>query len=355
MADGRRFFLFGAPLSPLYSLAMRIRAWCYAHGIFERAKLAAFVISVGNLTMGGTGKTPMVIYLARLLRNWRPAVVSRGYGGSARAPVNVVSTGADILLAADQAGDEPRMMAESLPGVPVITGVKRKIAGRYAIDHFGAKAVILDDGFQHLAVQRNLDLVLFNSLAPLGNGRVFPGGNLREPLQALGRADGFVITGVDEATGAAAEEFASNLARIHPATPVFFGRNLPVGLVDTSGGRFAMDLLGENQWFAFCGLGNPHSFRSLLEGQNIALAGFSAYRDHHSYTSEDLRMVVEQAAASGARGILTTTKDLVKLRHIATDIPALDDQVLPLYAVELELRMAAGFDDFVLRHLSGKM
>jgi len=193
-------FKLGRPLSPLYSCLMANRSTFYRKGYFTQHRLEVPVISVGNLVMGGTGKTPLVQYIADLLvcHNRKPAVLSRGYKGTSQLPVNIVSNGKEILMNAVEAGDEPRLLADTLPGVAVLTGKKRFLTGRYAIDNLVIDTVILDDGFQHLAVQRDLDLVLFSVHKLLGNGRVLPGGELREPISSLHRADAFIITGVSE-------------------------------------------------------------------------------------------------------------------------------------------------------------
>ncbi|MBU1715214.1 MAG: tetraacyldisaccharide 4'-kinase [Proteobacteria bacterium] len=211
-------------MAPLYSAVMRLRAFCYRVGIFSRYQLPVPVVSIGNLTMGGTGKTPMVIHVAKLLQNQNNKVVilSRGYGGKATGQVNIVSDGVEILLDAATAGDEPRLLADTLSGVPVLTGAKRTVTGRYAVENFGPGVVLLDDGFQHMAIARDLDLVLFSAATLLGNGWVFPGGELREPQSALGRAHCFIITGVDDNNRPAALAFKKYLADRFSGKPVFF-------------------------------------------------------------------------------------------------------------------------------------
>ena len=173
------YFGLGRPFSPLYSFAMRVRESWYQKGILNSVSFDVPVISIGNLTMGGTGKTPTVKYLAGLLqeRGYRPAIISRGYGGATNERVNIVSDGNAILLDADYVGDEPRMLAEALPDVFVLTGVVRKLPAARAVE-MGADVLILDDGFQHLAIQRDVDLVLFHADTLAGNSRVFPGGNV---------------------------------------------------------------------------------------------------------------------------------------------------------------------------------
>jgi len=154
------------------------------------------VISVGNLTLGGTGKTPTVVFIAELLKEngYHPAVLSRGYGGESTLGLNVVSDGREVLLPPEEAGDEPVMMARRLDGIPVLTGKSRYITGRFAIDNLGADILILDDGFQHLPLHRDLNILLCDHKNPFGNGCIFPAGELREPLGEIERADVICIT-----------------------------------------------------------------------------------------------------------------------------------------------------------------
>ena len=161
------YYSLGRPFSPLYSAAMRLREKLYQKNIFKSTAFDVPVISVGNLTLGGTGKTPMVQFLARLLldNGFRPAIISRGYGGATKERINIVSDGKEIFLDASYVGDEPRMLAESLPGVPVLTGIVRKLPAAEAV-RMGANVLLLDDGFQHMAIRRDLDIVLFNTDKP---------------------------------------------------------------------------------------------------------------------------------------------------------------------------------------------
>ena len=218
-------FFFGRPFSPLYGALMSLRSMLYRRGIITRHGLEAPVISVGNLVLGGTGKTPLVHYIAAYLRQLgrKPAVLSRGYKGTAANRINIVSNPTDILLDAAEAGDEPRLLAEKLPGIPVITGKDRFAAGRFAIDSFAVDTVILDDGFQHIALKQDLDLVLFSTGKGFGNGRVLPGGDLREPLAALKRADAFVITGIAGSPPDNDAGFIHFLKDTYPEKPVFNG------------------------------------------------------------------------------------------------------------------------------------
>lgn len=340
-------FLVGRIFSPAYRLAMVLRAFLYRQEILLHSqRLSVPVISIGNLTLGGTGKTPMVRYVSRLLqeRGLRPAIVSRGYGGKAGGPVNIVSDGVQPLLSPEMAGDEPFMLAEALPGVPVLTGHERARVARQAIRQFGADRIVMDDGFQHLAVRRDLDLVLFSAGTLLGNGRVFPGGPLREPLSALGRAHGFVITGVDRGNRPGAEDFQRRLQGAFPEKPLFAGEYLPAGIWHSR--RDTVCTLAEARGmevFAFAGIANPDSFRQTLRQEGFSLAGFKEFKDHHGYTAQDVAALVAAARAHGARALITTEKDFVKLRPFFGEFPIL--------ALTIELRMDQGFDLFLAERL----
>jgi tetraacyldisaccharide 4'-kinase len=337
----RLAFLLGRPLAPLYGALMNKRAAWYRSGVMESSRLPAPVISVGNLTMGGTGKTPMAVYIARrlLAAGYKPAIVSRGYGGKARETINLVSDGKHCLLDADQAGDEPRLMAESLPGVVVVTGVKRAVAAEFAVESLGADVIILDDGFQHLALQRDLDLVLFKAPIFLGNGRVFPGGKLREPISALARADGFVITGLDRQNRAAAGDFQNFLAEKFPDKPVFMAEYRFESVLNQAGEAAGKEIL-TRKLYGFCGLAEPGGFLRTIGAQGGSLFGFAVFPDHHPYTAADLDKLVAAAAAFGCEGLLTTEKDMVKLK----DLPCR----LPVYALRVALDLPAAFNDLLL-------
>ncbi len=340
-------FLVGRLFSPGYSLVMLLRAFLYRKNILLKSqRLSVPVISVGNLTLGGTGKTPMVRYVTRLLldRGLRPAIVSRGYGGKAADKVNIVSDGAKMLLSPDMAGDEPFMLAEALPGVPVLTGPERARVARHAIREFGVNRIVMDDGFQHLAVRRDLDLVLFSARTLLGNGWVFPGGPLREPVSALGRANGFVITGVDSGNRAKVEVFQRWLRGAFPGKPVFTGEYLPTSIWHSRQGKTCtLAEAREMPVFVFAGIANPDSFRQTLRQEGFSLVGFKEFKDHHAYMAQDVAALVADALTHGAQALITTEKDFVKLRPFFGEFPIL--------ALIIELRMDQGFDLFMAKRL----
>ena len=340
-------FALGRPFAPIYSLMMRFREFLYQRNFFKAFRPQVPVISVGNLTMGGTGKTPLVQYLARMLqkKGLKPAIISRGYGGKAQERVNLVSDGKQILMEAELAGDEPRLLAESLPGVAVLTGVVRKLPAIRAIED-GADVLILDDGFQHLAVARDLDLVLFNSDSLAGNSRVFPGGDLREPVAALNRCHAFVLTSTCESNQKRAQQFAELLTNRFPDKPVFLSKFTPSALVkrSPSGEVSEMPLAPLDKVYTFCGIARPDGFTSTLKELQITPRGIQTFRDHYSYQQSDIDKLISKAAKLGAEGLITTEKDLVKLGSLNHD--------LPVYAVKMEVKPDHMLDNFIINQLT---
>ena len=336
----------GRPFSPLYSAIMKTREAMYSKGIKRSHKLDIPVISVGNLTMGGTGKTPVVALLASLLQKegLKPAIISRGYGGAAANKVNVVSDGKEIFLDAEAAGDEPCFLAKKLPGIPVLTGIVRILPCRHAAKQLGCNILILDDGFQHMAVQRDLDLVLFSAASLAGNSRVFPGGDLREPVSALKRGHAFIITGVTDALRERCVSFRELLQQRFPDTPVFFTSYQAVGA--TSLANDAIQELSElpSPLYGFCGIAQPQLFQKSLEAENISLSGFMPLRDHQALTPSLMKKIASQAEKSGAKGLITTEKDLIKLLK--------DSFQLPCFALKMEVQTDQDFKLFLQEKMS---
>jgi len=342
------YFSLGRPLAPIYSLAMRLRETLYQKGVLRSHRLDAPVVSIGNLTMGGSGKTPMVQYLARLLQRHglRPAVISRGYGGQARLKVNLVSDGTALLLDAEQAGDEPRLLAETLPGVPVLTGLVRRFPAQRAVE-MGANVLLLDDGFQHLQIIRDVNLALFNADRLAGNSRVFPGGDLREPVAALHRATGFVLTGVHDGNRERAGKFCELLQTRFPQIPTAQTGYGPEGPVRLSAAGMLEpappDTLTSGRGFGFCGIAHPESFRSTLGACRVDLAGFFPLDDHQRYTSGLIDKLVAKARHADAQFLVGTEKDLVKLAPYGADLP------LPLIGVRMQVEADESFAQGVLK------
>ncbi len=339
-------FLFGRLFSPFYALAMYIRAWLYKTGIKTSLKVEIPVISVGNLTMGGTGKTPMVIYIAQLLKQYgrHPAIISRGYGGKSKKSINIVSDGRKILLNAAEAGDEPVLLAKTLK-IPILTGRKRIITSQYILKNKMADTIIMDDGFQHLALQRDLNIALFSGEELLGNGHVFPGGILREPRQALQRANCFVITGVTPNNSAKVADFSRQLQKWYPAIPQFKGEYIAIRIINNSGEAHSITTISEIPLLAFCGIAKPQSFFNLIQStSNLQINAKHSFTDHHPFRQSDLTKLEKEAHNAGCKALLTTEKDMVKLKLLQA--------TMPIWALQIKLSLNSDFDDFVIQKIS---
>ena len=237
------------------------------------------------------------------------------------------------------------MLAESLPGVFVLTGIVRRLPAAQAVN-MGADILLLDDGFQHLALRRDLDIVLFNTDKLAGNSRVFPGGDLREPITALRRCHAFVLTGTDEQNQERAEKFKKVLNAKFPEQPVFFSSYRPGGFVlqKTDGEKISVqpEELADQRCFAFCGIARPESFHRTLNKLAITPVAFCGLPDHFSYPAKTVRQLISDARQAGATAFLCTEKDMVKLRHI--------DMQLPLYAAVMEAQPEKDFIKLILQN-----
>jgi tetraacyldisaccharide 4'-kinase len=305
-----------------YGSGMMLRRALYRSGRLPSRELPCRVVSIGNITLGGTGKTPMTLYLARLLHRLglRPAVISRGYRGGAEKEGGVVSDGSRLLLDPAAAGDEPVLMARHLPGIPVVVGKDRIRAGRIATARFGADVVLLDDAFQHLRVKRSFDCVLLDAAAPLGNGRLLPRGPLREPVSALERADVLILTRTDAPGAATGWPEVLKHRRSIRNKPVFRTVHRPYAYAAAGGPESLRrpetsdpDCLRGRRAFAFSGIARNDEFHRTVEGFGCRLVGRIGFGDHHPYTAKDLEAVFRAAERAGADRLVTTEKDLVRL------------------------------------------
>ena len=305
------------PPAALYGMWMRTRAILYRKGVCRSNRLPCHVISVGNLSVGGTGKTPMVLYLARYLtgRGRKVAVVSRGYRGRFESGGGIVSDGKTILAGAADSGDEPQVLARLLRGVPVIVGGNRFRAGQRAVSEFAPDVILLDDAFQHLKLQRDLDIVLLNCSRPFGNGYTLPAGELREPPQALKRGDAVILTRCRTATGCPAAKTVGRELAVHTRGPVFRTRHVTVvrRILSAEGDPRPDNTLAGRRVFAFSGVAKNDEFLYTLSGLDCKVAGSMGFPDHHDYTAADLAGVCRQAEKNDVDYIVTTEKDFVKL------------------------------------------
>jgi len=311
-----RFGLYLASLG--YGLAVRIRNVLYRLGWKRSQRVAAPVISVGNLTVGGTGKTPTVEYVAGFYRRHecRVAILSRGYGS------------------AGGLNDEARVLYEQLPDVPHLQGLDRVALARTAIEELESEVLVLDDGFQHRRLARNLDLVLIDATNPWGYGCLLPRGLLREPPAGLRRAQLVLLTRCDQVEPEALDRIRHRIERLAPELPVIETCHQPVELINSERVSAPLELLRERPVAAFCGLGNPEAFRATLVQLGARLCAFRTFPDHHAYSSRDVEELRAWERGLAAEGLLvvTTQKDLVKVR-----LPVLGRA--PLWALRIRLQV----------------
>lgn len=302
-------------ISWIYGLVVSIRIKLYRGGLLKQAQLPCKVISVGNITLGGTGKTPMVAHLARGIQKngVRVGIVSRGYKGLKEDEGGVLSDGGNIYMTPAEAGDEPFMLAKMLVDVPVLVGRNRYEVGFYAYERFGLDVLILDDGFQHLGIKRDLDIVLIDTRRGFGNGHLFPRGPLREPLRGLRRASFLVLSKTDSSKPMGKIEGV--LRDLAPAVPLCHSRYKPDYLMEASSGRvFPPQFVQGKKTVAFAGIADPDYFIYLLEELGAEMVKEVRFPDHHRYASKDLRMMREYRDI--AEVFVTTEKDYVKLQDI---------------------------------------
>lgn len=322
----------------LYRGAIRLRNGLYDRGLLPSTRLAWPVVSIGNLTVGGSGKTPVTSSLAGALlaRGFAVGIVSRGYGRAGRDPV-LVSSGERLLAGPDAAGDEPVLLALAHPRAVVAVAADRRAAFGLLPDRPVPRVVLLDDAFQHRAVARDLDLLLVDGEAPFGNGRILPFGPLREPISGMRRADALVVTRGD---GAIPPALRAALERHHPNAPIFHARIVPSRLVRTDGPPLPLEALRGGAVFALSGIARPDRFEADLGRLGARLVGVRRFPDHHRFSPMERSAIQRDALASGAGMIVTTEKDLVRLAAAITapDSPAVALTGPPLVALAIEAR-----------------
>ncbi len=288
-------------------------------GLRAQGRLPCRVISVGNLTVGGTGKTPLTMWLARwcLSQGWKVAILSRGYGGQEGGEPRVVSTGQVGGNAWSAVGDEPYLLAQELPDVPVVVGADRFRSGIFAYRQFGVDVLILDDGFQHYRLARDFDIVLIDATNPFGHGALLPRGILREPLRVLRRADAVVLTRVELAQSSL-HDVCQRVRQWYPDGPIYH-MSTTIDTLGKARGEAATALterrscLRQRRVLAFVGIGNPSAFAATLAQLGCDVVALLVFRDHHPYTRADWGAIVEAAQRYEVAGIVTTTKDSVRL------------------------------------------
>lgn len=304
-----------------YGLAVALRNAAFDHGLKAVRRSRLPIVSVGNITLGGTGKTPMVEWVCRWfrLRHRRVAILSRGYGAN------------------QGLNDEGLVLEGNLPDVPHLQDRDRVRLSQIADEELESQVLVLDDGFQHRRLGRDLDIVLLDALEPFGLGRLFPRGLLREPISALRRAGAVVLSRADQVD--ADRRRAIREAAIRRAGPLSWAeaRHAPSALVNASGASLSPDHPRGLRVAAFCGIGNPEGFRRTLESVGAQLCSFRAFPDHHGYRAADIADLTAWAAREQPELILTTQKDLVKVRLDAIGHA-------PLYALRIGLEFLSGVE-----------
>ena len=321
---------FLAPFGSLYGRIIDLRNALYDRGWIATHSLGARTISIGNITTGGTGKTPLVSLVAKILANngEKVCILTRGYGRENSSARILVSDGESVFVDAKTGGDEPVELAQRLLGKAIVVAdTDRVAAANWAKENFGVTAFVLDDGFQHRRAKRDLDIVCIDATNPFGNGRVLPAGRLRESLRNLKRADAIVITRANLAMDL--DDLRSEISNLISDARVFEANNRIVDCVELKNYHAkARCLIEFERPFAFCGLGNPQNFFDQLRQDSISPVGTKTFGDHHRYNEDDIRSIETAAKSAEAESLITTAKDAVKLTDLRFEIPC--------YVAELE-------------------
>lgn len=318
-------------VSLVYGLIIRFRIALYSWGILTKRNLPCFVISIGNITVGGTGKTPMTIYIAKMLEHqgYNVAIISRGYKGDAEDKGGIISDGKTLLMDVHAAGDEPLMMAVRLKNIPVLAGKRRFDMGMIAKRKFNCDIIVLDDGFQHLKLKRDIDIVLLESRYPLGNSFMLPRGTLREPVHGLNRADAFIMTRSDQ-TEKPIDPSIEDYLTERPVyksyhTPYYFkvdkGSVLPLKEITTYHVSNDFTEFENHTVLAFSGIAKNHYFKNTIERMGFFISDFMDYPDHYPYSKKDLDHIVLKANQLNIDSVITTEKDYMRIyRHLPLPI-----------------------------------
>ncbi len=347
------------PFGWLYGQAANLRNTLYDRGFFASHSLGARTISIGNITLGGTGKTPLVALVAEILSDngEKVCILTRGYGRVNPKERVLVSDGQNVLVDAKTGGDEPVELAHKLGGKAVVVAdADRVSAAKWALEKFGVTAFVLDDGFQHRRAKRDLDIVCIDATDPFGGSRVLPAGRLREPLENLNRADAVVITRANLSGNI--EDLRSEISDLNPRAAIFLADNsitrvVPLEEFHAKTQSSQSRLASETGWerlrsegdpnnvdeevslMAFCALGNPDSFFFMLEDKfeeelmdEFDLSVRKKFPDHHIYTQKDIDLLEKQAKDCRIDAFLTTAKDAVKLKGLKFEVPC--------YVVEID-------------------
>ena len=310
-----------------YSVVLNTRDFLYKNSVFKSTRLPVKVISIGNITTGGTGKTPLVEFIARYLleKNKKVAILSRGYGGNNPLQKNN-----------DNVNDECLILRENLRDVPVLAGKNRVKNGERAIRDYDVDCLVLDDGFQHLKLKRDLDIVVIDSLNPFGGENLIPRGSLREPLKNFGRADLFIISHCNQSKKQIIKSIYTKLNYVNNDAPVCESIHRPVHIESmTDGSILGPEWLMGKRIYGLSAIGNPESFTYTLKGLGADLIKHRKFHDHHNYNREEMGYIVSEARSLDADAIVVTQKDIVKIRKM-------DIKDFNILSLKIEMQITKG-------------
>ena len=337
--------------SQAYKAAVNLRLLSYELGFSGKERLNCFVISLGNITVGGTGKTPTAQRLAKEIRDmgYRVVILNRGYRAKFYGEVGIVSDGKNLKMDATQAGDEAYMLAKHLPNVPVLIGARRAVTGQYAIENFGAEVVILDDGYQHWQVIRDLDILLIDAVSVFGNGHLLPRGTLRESISHISRASVCLLTKVDQAAEGSRDLIRRTVRKYNPSAQIVESIHEPRCLIplaewstNLAGEGISVDTINGRRVMAVSAIGNPASFERTLRDLGAEIISSLRYPDHHDYTVMEMEDILRQADSFAAEMIIVTEKDAVKIPEEV----AAETWSIPIFVISVEVKFQSGASDF---------
>jgi len=335
----------------IYGRLVNVKLAWYKHGILKRKSLDCHVISLGNITVGGTGKTPTAQCLARDIRDmgYRVVILNRGYRAKWRGEIGIVSDGKKLYMSAAEAGDEAFLLAKHLPNVPVLIGPNRSVTGRYAVEHFGAEVAILDDGYQHWQLIRDMDILLIDAVNVFGNGYMLPRGTLREPMSHLDRADVCLMTKVDQAAEGSCKHIRDTVGQYNDHALVVESIHLPRCFIeisdwyqDIAGDGIDISYMKNKKVMAVSAIGNPASFEQTIGDIGAEIVESLRFPDHHDYTDEEMMDMFQQAQNQGAEAIVITEKDAVKI----PDGIMKAKRPIPVFVISVEVTFEAGNKEF---------
>jgi len=337
--------------SLIYEQLVNIKLLGYKLGISGKETLDCYVISLGNITVGGTGKTPTAQRLARDIRDmgYKVVILNRGYRAKWHGEIGIVSDGKELHMDAAEAGDEAFMLAKHLPNVPVLIGAERAVTGKYAIDNFGAEVAILDDGYQHWQLTRDMDILLVDAVNVFGNGHILPRGTLRESMSHISRADVCLITKIDQAEAGAGEYIRDTVHKYNKDAQIIESIHQPRCFItladwfkDLSQDGIDTKKISGKKVMAVSAIGNPESFERTLRDLGAEVIESLRYPDHHEYTMTEMQDVLQQADALDAEAIVITEKDAVKI----PDEVATANWSIPIFVICVEVKFQTGGDEF---------